>query len=189
MKKIMLPTSFSWSPIRKKMIASLQALTFNCQLVSKTYHSIKEHNLFFSLFSHESVDLNKPKVKFYYFWKHKVNSGVTGGGGGGGEQSAPQRLLTGKFLLMYREKEARKKWKTFFSFFFFFFCFSLLQTMEICFGSTKMGIFNREKAFHAGKKIRKNDFAPLEKYACCIKIQMLTRTQVTTSLLKIKYSW
>ena len=37
---------------------------------------------------------------------------------------------------------------------------------EICFGSTKMGIFYREKAFHAGKKIRKNDFAPSEKYAC-----------------------
>ena len=38
---------------------------------------------------------------------------------------------------------------------------------EICFGSTKMGIFYREKAFHTGnKKIRKNDFAPSEKYAC-----------------------
>ena len=49
---------------------------------------------------------------------------------------------------------------------FFFFCFSLLKTMKICFGSTKMGIFYREKAFHAGKKIRKNDFAPSEKYAC-----------------------
>ena len=32
--------------------------------------------------------------------------------------------------------------------------------------SEKMGIFYREKAFHAGKKIRKNDFAPSEKYAC-----------------------
>ena len=29
-----------------------------------------------------------------------------------------------------------------------------------------MGIFYPEKAFHAGKKIRKNDFAPSEKYAC-----------------------
>ena len=29
-----------------------------------------------------------------------------------------------------------------------------------------MGIFYREKTFHAGKKIRKNDFAPSEKYAC-----------------------
>ena len=29
-----------------------------------------------------------------------------------------------------------------------------------------MGIFYREKAFHTGEKIRKNDFAPSEKYAC-----------------------
>ena len=29
-----------------------------------------------------------------------------------------------------------------------------------------MGIFYREKAFYAGEKIRKNDFAPSEKYAC-----------------------
>ena len=38
--------------------------------------------------------------------------------------------------------------------------------MEICFGSTKIGIFNWEKAFHFGKKVRKNYFAPSEKYAC-----------------------
>ena len=29
-----------------------------------------------------------------------------------------------------------------------------------------MGIFYREKTFHAGKTIRKNDFVPSEKYAC-----------------------
>ena len=38
-----------------------------------------------------------------------------------------------------------------------------------------MGIFYREKAFHAGKKIRKNDVASSEKYACyapaCRKLQ------------------
>ena len=33
-----------------------------------------------------------------------------------------------------------KDLRTFF-FFFFFFCFSLLKTIEICFGSTKMGNF------------------------------------------------
>ena len=33
------------------------------------------------------------------------------------------------------------------NFFFFFFCFSLFKTTEICFGSTKMGIFYREKNF------------------------------------------
>ena len=34
----------------------------------------------------------------------------------------------------------------------FIFCFSLLKTTETCFGSTKMGIFYRQKTFHAGKK-------------------------------------
>ena len=29
-----------------------------------------------------------------------------------------------------------------------------------------MGIFYQEKAFHAGNKSGKNDFAPSEKYAC-----------------------
>ena len=46
------------------------------------------------------------------------------------------------------------------------FCFSLLKTTKICFGSTKMRIFYREKTFQSGEKIRKNDFAPSEKYAC-----------------------
>ena len=50
---------------------------------------------------------------------------------------------------------------------FFLFCFfSLFKMNEICFGSTKMEIFYREKAFHAGKKIRKYDFAPLEQFSC-----------------------
>ena len=53
-----------------------------------------------------------------------------------------------------------------FCFVLFCFCFSLLKTTKICFGSTKMLIFYREKSFNAGKKIRKNDFAPSEKYAC-----------------------
>ena len=45
-------------------------------------------------------------------YKSRFNrSGVTGGGGGGRGQGAecPQRFLTGKFLLTYREKEAREK--------------------------------------------------------------------------------
>ena len=41
------------------------------------------------------------------------------------------------------------------------------QTIKICFGSTKMVIFYQENAFHAGKKIRKNVFAPPpEKISC-----------------------
>ena len=39
--------------------------------------------------------------------------------------------------------------------FFFFFCLSLFKTTKICFGSTKMEIYYREKAFHAGKKKKK----------------------------------
>ena len=35
-----------------------------------------------------------------------------------------------------------------------------------------MGIFYREKTFHAGKKIRKNDFVPSEKYGCYAPGQM-----------------
>ena len=49
---------------------------------------------------------------------------------------------------------------------FFFFRFSLFKTTEICFGSIKTEIFYREKAFHAGKKIRKKDFVPSEKFSC-----------------------
>ena len=44
--------------------------------------------------------------------------------------------------------------------FFFFFCFSLFKTTEICFESTKLGIFYREKAFQAGKKLRRITFLP-----------------------------
>ena len=49
------------------------------------------------------------------------------------------------------------------------FC-SLFKRTEICFGSTKMEIFYRRKAFYAGKKIRKNDFAPSEKSACYVSL-------------------
>ena len=41
-----------------------------------------------------------------------TGGGVTGGGGGGVRvrgQSAPQRLLTGKFVLTYRENRGKEK--------------------------------------------------------------------------------
>ena len=50
--------------------------------------------------------------------------------------------------------------------FFFFFLLFTFQTTKICFGSTKMEIFYQEKAFHAGKKAGKDDFAPSEKFSC-----------------------
>ena len=83
-------------------------------------------------------------------------------------------------LEMEAGKRQKKRWGPFF--FFFFFCFSLLKTTKICFGSTKMEIFYREKAFHAGKKIRKNDFAPSEKYACYAPGHIPTKTKLECPL-------
>ena len=98
--------------------------------------------------------------------------GVKDGRGAG--ESATQRLLTGKFLLTYREKRGKEKrenepkskenrkkgrWKI----------ENGRRKSYIMrrgpFGSTKMAIFYQEKAFHVGKKIRKNDFAPSKKYS------------------------
>ena len=45
-------------------------------------------------------------------------------------------------------------------FFFFFPCFSLLKTTEICFGSTKIGIFYREKSISRQKKNREKLLCP-----------------------------
>ena len=55
--------------------------------------------------------------------------------------------------------------RTFF-FFFFFFLLSLWKRRKFVLGLPKWEIFYREKTFHAGEKIRKNYFAPSEKYAC-----------------------
>ena len=109
-----------------------------------------------------------------------------------GAECSPRDFWLGNFCWPTGKKEAKKKgkgWKIekkkenckrergklkmeggkvrkWFFFFFFFFCFSLFKTTKICFGSTKMEIFYQEKAFHAGKKIGKNDFAPSEKFSC-----------------------
>ena len=55
------------------------------------------------------------------------------------------------------------KWVEDFFFFFFLFTFQNHKNTKICSRATKMEIFYWEKAFHAGEKIRKNDFAPLRK--------------------------
>ena len=123
-----------------------------------------------------------------------TNSGVTAGGGQGAEYPPDTlTLLTGTFLITYREKRGKEKRENgeekkqnrkreggklkmeegkvtksyklrrglfFFSFFLLLFIF---KTTEICFGSAKTGIFYWGKVFHAGKKIRKNDFASSEK--------------------------
>ena len=46
-----------------------------------------------------------------------------------------------------------------------FFPLKTTDFLFFIFFGTKMGIFYRGKAFHVGKKIRKNDFAPSEKYS------------------------
>ena len=65
----------------------------------------------------------------------------------------------GKLLNGWREKLENEER----TFFLLLFCFSLFKTTKISFWCTKMAIFYLEKGFHAGKKIRKNDFAPSEK--------------------------
>ena len=119
---------------------------------------------------------------------HELPSDVTGRGQAGG-QSVPQRLLTGKFLLMYWEKNKQGKkekgwklrrkegklkkgrWKIWngsgksdkkwWGLFFFHFW----KMTEICFGSTKMGIFYWEKISRREKNQEKW-LCPSEKYAC-----------------------
>ena len=49
--------------------------------------------------------------------------------------------------------------------FCFVFFFLLFKPTKICFGSTKMEIFYREKAFHAGKNQEKR-LCPLRKNSC-----------------------
>ena len=50
------------------------------------------------------------------------------------------------------------------TFFFWFFLLLTFQNHINLFLVYQNGNFYREKAFHAGKKIRKNDFAPSEKF-------------------------
>ena len=127
-----------------------------------------------------------------------ISSGIIAG------DRVPQHFfLTRKVLLTYQEKKGKEKsengeekkenqkreggklkmeggkvtkWREDFFFFFFFFCFSLFKTTVI-FGSTKMGIFYQEKAFHARKKIRKNDFAPCEKYSLYASVHFFVTYQ------------
>ena len=102
----------------------------------------------------------------------------------GGAECPPRDFWPGNFCWRIGKKEAGKKGKRGENWeekvenwkwkqenvrkrgedlFFFFFCFSLLKTTKICFGSTKMGIFYREKAFHAGKKNQEKWLCPLRK--------------------------
>ena len=117
--------------------------------------------------------------------------------GGGSVVECLLTLLTGKFLLTYREKRGKEKrknggngeenkenWKkeggklkmegglTKWGEDFFF------NAIEICFGSTKMEIFCGEKHFMQGKKIRKNNFAPSEKFSTYVSARSVVRIDV-----------
>ena len=48
----------------------------------------------------------------------------------------------------------------------FFFAFHFSKRLKFVFGLLKWEFFTGKKVFHAEKKIRKNDFAPSEKYSC-----------------------
>ena len=65
-----------------------------------------------------------------------------------------RKIIKGKVENWKLQKEERIFF--FFFFFFFFFSFLLFKTTEICFGSTKMGIFYREKSIsYRGKNQEK----------------------------------
>ena len=49
---------------------------------------------------------------------------------------------------------------------FCFFAFHFSKRLKFCFGSTKMEIFYREKAFHTGKKSGKMNLPPQKKFSC-----------------------
>ena len=72
--------------------------------------------------------------------------------------------------------------RTFF-FFFFFFAFRFSKPQKLVMGLLKWKFSIGEKTFHAGKNIRKNDFAPSEKFSCYAPAHSLTQLAVTTATL------
>ena len=105
--------------------------------------------------------------------------------GAGGGRVPPQRLLTGNFLLTYREKRGKEKrekgWKLrrkggklemqagkrqkkrWGPFFFFFFCFSLLKTDENLFWVYQNGNFLPGKSISRREKNQEKWLCPLRK--------------------------
>ena len=52
-----------------------------------------------------------------------------------------------------------------------------------------MEIFYREKAFHAGEKIRKNDFTPSEKFSCYAPADWLKEGHMTWIIFDNVHVW
>ena len=135
-----------------------------------------EYGTWMTLFNRKQIFSPRLPLSFYGIGQGLTTSGVTGGGGGAaGGSVTPRDFRQGKFCWPTGKKEARKKckrgkmkkkickivkgkvenWKwriekfknegrTFF--------FSLFKTTKICFGSTKMEIFYREKSISRRKK-------------------------------------
>ena len=78
-----------------------------------------------------------------------------------GEMEKKRRKIVKRKEENRRRKKFENEERTLF-FFFFFFAFHFSKQLKNCFGANKIEIFYQEKEFHAGKKFRKNDFAPSE---------------------------
>ena len=118
-----------------------------------------------------------------------IDSGITGRGWG--DRVPPWHFSPGNFCWPIRKRQGRQKgkwrrrkikkgggegrlkiengrrksYKVRRGPFFFFFAFHFSKPLKFVLGlPTKMGICHREKAYRAGKKFRKNDFAPLKKF-------------------------
>ena len=81
-------------------------------------------------------------------------------------------------------KRYKKEVRTFWTLFFFF-AFTLLKTTKICFGSTKMGIFYREKAFHTGKKSGKMTLPP-QKNMSVTPLHTLQHTRLAHTYTQVR---
>ena len=68
-----------------------------------------------------------------------------------------RKIVKGKVEILNERRESSKMMRG-------LFFFPIFKTTKICFAATKMEIFYREKAIRAGKRIRKNDFAPSENF-------------------------
>ena len=76
-----------------------------------------------------------------------------------------RKIVKGKVENWEWKEGLVSKWGEDLFFFLSFFAFTF-QNDKNLFWVYQNGNFLPEKAFHAGKKIRKNDFAPSEKFSC-----------------------
>ena len=122
-------------------------------------------------------------------------------------QSAPQRLLTGKFLLMYREKRKgwklrnweekkenykrevgkvlKKRWGLFFSFFFFFFLLFTFENDGNLFWVYQNGTFQPGKSISRREKNQEKLLCPLRNI-CLLRPWLAGRGHMVSVLQKLQ---